>query len=306
MRVAYIILAHTNPAHIARLARKLAEPPWAEVLIHVDKKQDQQPFEDALGDCPRTAFVKERVAVYWAGFSSVRATVNSLQQAWDSGEFQRYVLLQGLDYPLFSNEELYRFFEEHRDTEFIKAKNASQSPLLADTHKYTYHWYWDNPNLFQKLANKFHMFCLKVLKWDCGTKLKFVMVDSKRFDIFDGWAHIALTGECVGYILAFYRDHPGFNRYFETAYASDESYFHTIVYNSEFVKHTVVGGPVKREADKRNLTYFEYPKGVRIFRSREELPYLMSKGYPFFRKADGQSGPLLDAIDQAHEKQRPL
>ena len=102
-------------------------------------------------------------------------------------------------------------------------------------------------------------------------------------------------------MLDFYHSHPEFNRYFQTAYASDEAYFHTIVYHSPFLQQTVDGGPVGRKDCKLNLTYFEYPRGVRIFRQAEELPYLLKTGYPFFRKADGQSGPLLDAIDQYHK-----
>ncbi len=38
MKIAYLILCHCDPAHIARLANKLTSETLNSVFIHVDKK----------------------------------------------------------------------------------------------------------------------------------------------------------------------------------------------------------------------------------------------------------------------------
>lgn len=43
------------------------------------------------------------------------------------GEVERFVILQGLDYPIRSNGEIDQFFEENPTKEFILAQNISDS-----------------------------------------------------------------------------------------------------------------------------------------------------------------------------------
>ena len=126
--------------------------------------------------------------------------------------------------------------------------------------------------------------------------------DGRKHHIFRGWAHFALTHEAVKYVLDFSRIHPKFNEKFRSVYAPDESYFHTIIYNSKFVDNTPHKGPISEEErnlkNLLNLTYFEYPAAVREFKSKDEYEYLKQTGYLYFRKVSSASAELLDCIDE--------
>ena len=50
MRIAYIILCHTDPEHIRRLTKKITGGTDDEAFIHVDGKCDAAPFEQTLKD----------------------------------------------------------------------------------------------------------------------------------------------------------------------------------------------------------------------------------------------------------------
>ena len=57
------------------------------------------------------------------------------------------------------------------------------------------------------------------------------------------------------------------------------------------------------KANFENLTYFEYPKTVTFFTSKNEWPKLRDSGFLFFRKASSESVELLDFIDLQHYMQ---
>ena len=48
MRIAYIMLCHTDPEHIRRLTKKITGGTDDEAFIHVDGKCDAAPFEQTL------------------------------------------------------------------------------------------------------------------------------------------------------------------------------------------------------------------------------------------------------------------
>ena len=65
MRIAYIILCHTDPEHIRRLTKKITGGTDDEAFIHVDGKCDAAPFEQTLKDVPQAHFLCQRIPVYW-------------------------------------------------------------------------------------------------------------------------------------------------------------------------------------------------------------------------------------------------
>lgn len=49
-----------------------------------------------------------------------------------------------------------------------------------------------------------------------------------------------------------------------------------------------------------NLTYFEYPTEVTLFKEKKDWPKLRDSGFLFFRKVSSESKELLDYIDEQH------
>lgn len=314
MKIAYLLLCHIDPEHIARLANKLTNDTMDEVFVHVDGKSNIEPFSEVLKGNTQVHVLEDRVDIYWGGYSSVEATIKLFRAALSSGEFDRFVILQGLDYPIKSNKEIHAFFEENMDKEFIRAQNISDCSNPKEIHKYSLYWYLDKPKkkaarvrrwIINTINNRFFL-----KKWIIPHFKKNYVKDrtGRKMKIYQGSAQFGATRQLAEYIVNFYDENEGFNRYFRSMYAPDEAYFHTIVYNSPFIEHT----PDKK-ADTRpnlsvielkNLTYFEYPVYVMLFTQKSDWPKLRDSGFLYFRKASSESKELLDYIDEQHRSEQ--
>lgn len=306
MRIAYLILCHTDPKHIGRLAVKLTKDTNNEVFVHVDKKSDILPFKQELKRLGQAAHVLEkRTSVFWGGNSAIEATVDLMREAIQTGNFNRFVLLQGLEYPVKSNKEIDEFFERNEKIEFILAQNISDSTNIKEVHKYRLYWFLDSQSLFAKALNTINSRLFLKYNWIPHFKKNYVKDQSgHHMKIYQGCAQFGLTADLVKYIVQFHDENPRFNMYFRSMYAVDESYFHTIVYNSPFVENTPDGKAVTRPhlTDFENLTYFEYPVTVTLFTKIGDWPKLRDSGFLYFRKASSESKELLDYIDNVHSE----
>ena len=247
--------------------------------------------------------------MHWGGYSSIEATVNLFRAAISGGgqSFDRFVILQGLEYPIKSNQEIHAFFEKNARKEFILAQNISESHNPREVHKYSLYWYLDSASTFgAKVVHKVNS--VLFLKNGLIPAFKHNYAKSGmnfKMQIYQGCAQFGVTRQLAEYIVGFHDENVEFNRHFQTMYAPDESYFHTIVYNSPFVKNTPDGKAITRPhlTNFENLTYFEYPTTVTLFTQKSDWPKLRDSGYLFFRKASSESKELLDYIDEQHELQ---
>lgn len=56
MKIAYLILCHTDPKHIRRLVEKVTKGTENEAFVHIDKKADSPAFREALEGLPLFMF----------------------------------------------------------------------------------------------------------------------------------------------------------------------------------------------------------------------------------------------------------
>src|SRR4051812_13918668 len=85
------------------------------VVAHLDAKTDNRDFQH-----PSVTFVAQRVAVHWAGWSMVEATLQLLQTAKTVIKPDDYVvLLSGDSFPLQATGSIASFFEAHSGLNFI-------------------------------------------------------------------------------------------------------------------------------------------------------------------------------------------
>ncbi|MBN1598289.1 MAG: hypothetical protein JW894_08340 [Bacteroidales bacterium] len=295
MKIAHLILAHKDPEHIKRLARVLSQ--FSDVYIHIDLKVDELIFRRGLENYPNVFFTEKRIKCFWGGWSLVAATMVLLQKAVKK-TYDRYVLLQGLDYIIKSPADIIDFYTQNSEIEFIRGCNISESKDKYFTQKCRQLWFFDNRNIFYRIYNKLNNIVRINLR-------KSRIYDDKVYDLFYGSAQWALTYHCAEYITEFYEHHSRFNRWFKYALCPDELYFHTIVLNSEYRLKTVAGGPEKELrglVNWRNLHYFEYPKQIRIF-TELDLDFLKGRNELYIRKVTtSESGELLDRLDNTLNK----
>lgn len=304
MRIAYLIICHIDPKHIRRLAIKITQGTENEAFIHVDKKSDFGAFARELADIPQVHLLNDRVDVYWGGYASIEATI-LLFRAGLAAEpgFDRFVILQGLDYPIKSNQEIQKFFESNPEKEFMLGQNISQSKNPKDIHKYRLYWNLDRQGFLAFLIKGIN----SVLFLSTGLIPPFkrnYAVDhlGNKMEIHQGCAEFSVTRALAEYIVRFHDENPEYNRYFHSVYAADESYFHTIVYCSPFVRNTPNGKPISSLylGSFKNLTYYEYPTVAKLFTEKQDWPTLRDSGFLYFRKASSESAELLDYIDSIH------
>lgn len=293
MKVGFLILCHTDPGHIGRLARRLADTEQFCVWIHVDKKVEETAFRQAVSGGKRIRLIGEREDCRWGRMGTVKAELKLMEAAIKAG-CDRLVLLQGLDYPLKSNEEILAFFQEHSRTEYLRACRIADSRDEYHYRKCRRYWMLCDSlpaRLWNRLNDYFPLY-IRSGSYREG---------EKRYPCYWGSAQWALTAECAAFMLDFVKAHPGFMRYYNHIFPCDETFFASILYNSEYAHHTASGGPEPEKrylTNWRNLHYFEYPKQIRIFR-QEDYAFLRQQGELFVRKVcTGQSDGLLDMLDE--------
>jgi hypothetical protein len=295
LKIAHLILAHKDPEHIQRLARVLSQ--FSDVFIHIDLKVDESIFRTGLELDPNVFFTEKRIKCYWGGWSLVEATMVLLKKALKNN-YDRYVLLQGLDYILKSPTQIIDFFSQKNEIEFIRGCNISESKDWYFTQKCRQLWFFDNRNIFYRIYNNLN----NILRINLRNGR---IYDDKNYCVFYGSAQWALTNSCAKYITEFHDHHPRFNRWFKYALCPDELYFHTIILNSEYRLKTLAGGPEKEIrglVNWRNLHYFEYPKQIRIF-TESDLDFLIGRKELYIRKVtSSESGKLLNRLDNSHNK----
>ncbi len=297
MKIGYIILCHKEPELVRQLIRKVTEGTENIAVVHVDAKSDIEPFVRDFLRNNKVTFVEKRTNVYWGGFSSIEATMNALEIALSFG-CERYVLLQGCDFPLHSNEYINDFFEKNSDTEFLRAYNVTKSRQKNSYMRCCgYHLYdgvdrqkkYSLKTIFARALTGFNKLGIKYRKGYYIDK-----VENKKYEVYWGWAHFAITKNCAEYLLSVYKNNTGLNHYLKYVFPADETYIQTIIYNSEFVYRTADKGAVDEKSHSTvesmlNLTYFEYPSLVRKFEKEAEIANLDKEKYLFIRKVKSGS-----------------
>lgn len=297
LRIAYICLCHTDPIFVARTAKTLQYEKDG-FFIHVDNKQDITPFTEACDGIDNIYFVKERIDNYWGGYNSIIATMRTIQLALSTDDYDRFILLQGQDYPLYSPKEIHNFFETHIDTEFCKAKNISISANKKDYMKCCGLWLMDMRPSFplKYIRALLHRFNTIGIKYRLPTFKK----NKETWSIYHGWAQFALTRDCIKYILNVYENNLPYNKYMKYRFPPDEIYIHTIIHNSPFKEKVPNDVIIRRSGEETllNLTYFEYPVYVTVFTDKDDYQWLRATGCLFVRKVNSTSSDLLDEIDR--------
>jgi hypothetical protein len=226
--------------------------------------------------------------------------MKTIQLALDCGTYDRFVLLQGQDYPLLSPREIHDYFESHRYQEFCHAREISLSDNKKEYMKICGFWLQDyrKNNKFMRLIHLIFL-GLNILGIPYR-KPYFKCQNGEKWSIYTGWAQWALTRECIEYIVMQYNTLSTFNNYIRFRFPPDELYFHTLIYNSSFknrISDKIIYGR-NGKPTMLNLTYFEYPVTVIVFTEAKDYDWLKNIGTLFVRKVNSNSTALLDRIDK--------
>lgn len=304
MRIAYLVFCHRDPEHIARLAAKLTNgDPQCTVLIHVDRRSAMaEPLAAMLRDNPRAVMAQGRIDVYWGGFSLVQAVYVLLHEAGRLGGFDRYVVVEGADYPLMSPAAIRRAFLREPTREFLRGCDLTVARDRGVRGRARYPFFADRPTRLKRVVNRL------IRRLNLTLRAGTVNVDGRAWHVYYGSAMIAFTREMREVFLR-YETHPALTRYFRHSLSPDELFFHTIAFNSHLRGNITGGGvPVAEFAgidlvDLQSVCYFEYPDAITVF-EEADFERLRRTGFMLIRKVEtGRSTALLDRIDALHAEE---
>lgn len=226
-KLAFLILAHTDPVHLGRLCRALDH--HSRIFVHLDAKVDIGPFlAQPLPSCVQ--FITDRVKVSWAAYSQVEATLRMMRAALSCGEdFSHLLMLSGLDYPIKPMTALHEHLNRQPGHQFIRFVDASNTHYKVF---FDHYWFLEaHPALPRKLDRH--------LRHGLGRLLRPFLRKTRPSCIQRvcwGSAYWALTSECAAHILDFIARNPDYVRWERSSFAVDEHFFHTIVANSAFLE----------------------------------------------------------------------
>lgn len=239
MNIAYLLLIHNTPHHTARIIDKL-DSGNARFFVHLDAKSDAQAFAGLQRE--RVQFTPQRHNVRWGQISQVDAILELIRCAVAHGPFDRYVLLSGADYPLLAAPEIETFFACNPALEFINSVPlGSPSKPMSRITSYC-------PSAADPLPRKLAM----KIWWKLGLKVpprSLARVFGKLVP-YGGSTWWALTQQACSAILQFHQQRPQLYRFLVNSYCPDETYFQTILSNSE------LKGKIRR-----NLTFTHWVEG---------------------------------------------
>lgn len=232
MKIAYLILAHSHSEQLKRLIDRLNSDD-ADFYIHLDKKS--QIFTETYEHLKtyKNAHLYSEYNVYWMGYNMVLATLMLLKKAFCSNStYKYYVLLSGQDYPIKSKNYIESFFANN-SCDFLDWNNVDHlTQPIRDKVEY-YHY------LDTKLYNPRDPNHIKRLVWLYfgGQKHLNKILPKRSFynnmNPFFGPQWFGMTHKTVKYILNFLDNNKGYERFMKFTAGPDETFFQTIVLNSD-------------------------------------------------------------------------
>ncbi len=299
LNIAYLISAYSDAVQLQRLITALDEG-TVDFYLHIDRRVNIQPFIAALGNKSNIFFIKKRFRVFWGSFAQVRYQQELLSSSLNSGRhYDRFVCLSGMDYPLWTNEAIKRYFAAHPQREYIAARNISTSAFERQKNRCRHYYFRDTYVKCLRPVFKIATFLLKAFTIQ---KQLEVPIEGKMCAVYSGSDYWALTNDCAKYVLEKMKTEHALMRYFKYSYVASEMVIQTIVFNSSFAKHALLfndEGTYQGLKAVTPLHYIEYNSAIKVF-TVNDFDLLMKSNTPFFRKArTGISDTLIQQIEMA-------
>jgi hypothetical protein len=301
MKIAYLILAHDDPAYLRRLIGAIHED-WTQIFVHIDRKAKLGAFTSVI-DPAMANFIPDRVAACWGGFSLVQATLNLMMTARSASPApDRYALISGADYPIRGNRAIrdYLQMSDREHISLIEMPTPDGRKPLDRLERLHFEHARGRYMPQRVLLTQTNRLLEKYYKRD----YRRVLGDLKPFASSQWWV---LSRDAVDHILSFVAANPRLVRFYMHSLIPDEMFFHTILGNSAF-----------RAKAARNLTFANWtesfsrnprpltPEHVTQFADPDfRLDDIEGTGPCFFaRKFTSRNRDLLDRIDAIRASER--
>lgn len=194
-----------------------------DIYIHIDKKSkfNQKEFE---GICNKSHVVFiERMNVYWGHSTMVECELKLLEAALDSGTHYSYFhLLSGQDLQIKKNEEIFQFFDDNPNKQFIALRNVYSG--INGLNRYYFF-------LPIRYYNKYISRGLDIISEFIQRKLKINRLKSIDYQLCKCQQWFSITYDCAKYVIS---QREFIERFIKFTCCSDEMFLGTVIVNSPF------------------------------------------------------------------------
>lgn len=277
MRLAHLLLIHSNPQQTRRLASRLSHAD-ADIYIHLDAKADINDFK-SLEDIGNVFFISKRQSVFWGNYSMIEATLNSFEEILQTNKSYSHInLLSGQDYPLKSAAEIQSFLFANADKTYIRWFAIPQD--------------WDEP---VSRLQKYNFGDLNIPGKHQLQQLANKLLPPKKIphnlQIYGRSQWFTITLACARYTIDFLKNNPRIRRFFLLTWAADELVFQTVLLNS----------PLRDSLVNDHLRYIKFKRGDSRPQTltATDIDALLSSGKFYARKFDAAVDvSVMDELDK--------
>lgn len=211
-----------------------------DIYVHVDKKMSEKEF-DYINNLKRKGevlysniyFVKRR-KVYWATINQTLAEIELFKKAVLK-KYDYYHLISGSDFPIKSQAEIHKFFEENNGKEFVHFGTSNyQNDIQSRFNRYHF--------FVKQLGRDFRPGFWNIMETYSAAiqrRLNINRLKNQSFSFYGGANWCSVTHDFAQYIVDNFKTYYWKYRFTRS---SDESYKQTILMNSHFKNNLYMKG----------------------------------------------------------------
>ena len=304
MKQAYLIIAHNKIEQLKFLV-SLLDYEKNDIYILFDKKaQIDRELKEQIESVVKksTLYFTKEIPIYWGDYSLVEAELELFTTALKNNDYSMYHLLSGVDLPLDTAENIYNFFDERKDYNFLTmvSDDLFEKNKIYERVSFKYL----APHLSSRIINN------KILKKGLNIYRRFeielqrmLKIDSfKKYNIDLKYASnwCSLNHKAVQVLV---REREFIKRVFKKTRVNDELFIPTILEKNDLLNSVYSLKPTNDEPTdfQGNLRYINWWDGSPYTwtdsdEDVEQLKYGKKQGHLFSRKFDIDKYPKMKEI----------
>lgn len=282
-KISILMLCHILPNQINDFIDKLDDGHF-DFFIHVDKKSD---IQARMNKRSNVYFVSDerRVDVRWGQYSMVEATLQLIELAERTDQYDYYWLCSGQDFPIKRTDEIYEFLS-NKNCNFISIAATRNNPVdgysnteLDKRCEIVYPSWLIGRSFVQRGLKKLYNIVTGGTGNTFGPLRRKPPCDLRLYFGSQWWC---LNQKTIVWVTRYVDAHPEVCEFYKKALCPDESFFHTLIMNSPYA-----------DCIEPNLVFIDWSEGKSSPKILGALDYekMVSSGKLLARKIDS-------AVDQ--------
>ena len=301
MKQAYLIITHNKIEQLKFLA-SLLDYEKHDIYILFDKKaqinrETKEQIESVVKES--TLYFTKEIPIYWGDYSLVEAELELFTTAFKNNDYSMYHLLSGVDLPLYTAENIYEFFDQRKENNFLTMVSEELFKRNRIYERVAYKTLFShlssrslNSRLLKKVLNLYR-------KLEIGIQRKLKIDFFKKFDLELKYASnwCSLNNVAVEKLI---ENSSLIRNAFKSGKVQDELFVPTILYKNGLLDSVYSLEPTNDQPTdfQGNLRYINWWDGSPYTwtdseKDIEQLKYGKNHGHLFSRKFDLEKYPEL-------------